>query len=141
MRIERAVAVALLVAACACREEPPPAVGPGRILRARRDAARSLLALLPDHARSGEVFQAQPGGNAGLALLGTGFSRRDVVSWDGHPLETYFANSRLLTVVVPPELLARPGEVEVTVESPADAELSKLHAVFRLEPAGARPAI
>ena len=141
MRIERAAAVALLLAACACREQASPAVGPGRILRARRDAARSLLALVPDHAGAGELFQAQPDGKAGLALLGTGFSRRDVVSWDGHPLGTYFANSRLLTVLVPPELLARPGEIEVTVESPSGAGLPKLRAIFRLEPAAARPSI
>lgn len=99
------------------------------------------MALVPDHARAGELFQAQPGGKSGLALLGTGFSRGDVVSWNGHPLETYFANSRLLTVVVAPELSARPGEVEVTVESPPGSGLSKLRAVFRLEPAGVRPTI
>ena len=145
MRIERAAAAALAIpalvlvmalASVACRERPLPSVGPGRVLRARADAARSLLALAPDHARTREVFQAQPNGTAGLALLGTGFAPGDVVSFGGRRLETTFGGSRLLTVQVPPDLLARPGEIEVSVEGPPGSERARLTARFHLEPAG-----
>lgn len=133
MRSKRAAALALLLSVCcACRERPRFSVAAGRIVRARPDAARSLLALIPDRARAGEVLQAQPDGRAGLSLLGTGFSRGDVVSWGGRHLSTTYGHSRLLTATVPAELLARPGEVEVTIENAADPSKTKLRATFRL---------
>jgi hypothetical protein len=129
----RSAAAALgLLAASACREEPAPAVATGKILRVRADSARSLLALVPSEARVGEVFQRQPNGRAALAVLGTGFAASDVIYWDGHPLGAFFGNSRLLTATLPPELLEKPGDVEVTVASPVDPKLSRLRATFRL---------
>ncbi len=129
------VAAAILMlaaAACSRREERNPVIAPGRILRARPAAERSLLALIPSEARAGEVFQRQPNGRAALAVLGTGFTSTDVIFWDGHALGTTFGSSRLLTATLPPELLATPREIQVTVESQDSPKLSRLSATFRL---------
>jgi hypothetical protein len=125
-------AAILILAACARREDRNPVVAAGTIVRAHPDAERSLLALIPSEARAGEVFQRQPNGLAALAVLGTGFTRTDVIFWDGHALGTTFGSSRLLSATLPPELLANPREVEVAVESPDVPKLSKLSATFRL---------
>lgn len=132
-------AALLLLAAAACREAPDrdPSIPPGRLSRARGEPGRTLLALAPGQARAGEVFQRQPDGSAGLTVLGTGFARGDVIHWNGRPLSTAYGSSRLLTAAVPAELLARPGEAEVTIENSADASLSRLRAAFRLLPAAA----
>jgi hypothetical protein len=135
VRIELSALLALLLAACACREPEDMSVAPGRLARTHPEAARSLLALVPDQARADEVFQAQPDGRAALALLGTGFSSGDVVHWGGRPLDTTFGNSRVLTAVVPAELLREPGDVEVTVENPSDRKIARLSATFRLRSA------
>ena len=120
MRIERAAGVLLILGAAACRDAPLPSVGTGRIARARADAERSLLALSPAQTRAGEVFQRQPDGRAGLAVVGTGFRPGDEVRWGGKPLPTTFAHSRLLTATVPADWLSVPGPVEVSVEAPSD---------------------
>jgi len=134
MRIERAASVLLLLGAAACRDARLPSIGTGRIARARADADRSLLALSPAQTRAGEVFQRQPGGNAGLAIVGTGFRPDDEVRWGGKPLPTTFAHSRLLTVTVPAGWLAAPGSVEVSVESPSDPARRRVAATFRILP-------
>ena len=52
--------------------------------RARpRPPERALLALIPPQARAGEIFQRQPDGRAGLAVLGTGFTPGDVIPFGG----------------------------------------------------------
>jgi len=132
--IRAAIALAALAASAACRESALPAAGSSRIVRARADAARSLLALIPDHTAAGEVFQEQPGGRSGLAVGGTGFTRDDIVSWGGRALPTTYGHSRLLTAQVPPELVAWPGDVEVAVESPPAAGRNRLRAIFHVRP-------
>ena len=149
-RVPRALAAALvapLLAASFCGEPAArdPVIAPGRI----RDAGtgRRLVALVPPEARAGEVFQRQPNGKAALAVLGVGLTRGDVVHWGGRPLETTYASSRLVTAAIPPELLASPGDVPVTIESSADPSLPKLRGTFRLTgpfpgdpvPAGSTP--
>jgi hypothetical protein len=125
----------MLLAACACRDAPLPSVATGRVTRARPDAERSLRELVPHEARVGEVFQRQPDGRAGLAVVGTGFTRGDEIRWGGRPLPTTFAHSRLLTTSIPAEWLSVPGPVEVSVENPADPTRRPVTAVFRLVPA------
>ena len=114
-----------------------PPVPPGRVARADGRAERSLLALVPDHARAGEIFRRQPDGEAGLVLLGTGLTRGDAVSWNGYPLKTTFGHSRLITAAVPPELLAKPGDVEIVIEDAMTPSRPKLRGVFRIAPSGA----
>jgi hypothetical protein len=133
-KIRAALALALLGAAGGCRESALPVPGSSRIVRARADASRSLLALVPDHTAAGEVFQEQPGGQSGLALLGTGFTRDDVVAWGGRALPTTYGHSRLLTAQVPPELVAWPGDVEVTVQSPPADGRKPVRATFHVAP-------
>ena len=145
MRTERAlaasaasalVALAGLLLLPACRNEPIPQVSPGRVARAEGGAERSLLALVPNRSRAGEIFRRQPDGQAGLILLGIGLTRGDAVSWNGYPLKTTFGHSRLITAAVPAELLATPGDVEVLVEDAMTPSRTKLRAVFRIAPQG-----
>ena len=67
-----------------------------------------------------------------IAIFGTRLARGDTVHWNGRPLSTAYGISRFLSAVVPLELLARPGEVQVTIENATDAALPTLGAVFRL---------
>jgi hypothetical protein len=130
----RAAALAAAAALSGCRDVPAPSVDAGRLVRARPGPERRLMALVPDHAPAGVVFQKQPDGRAGLAVVGMGFTRADVVRWDGRRLDTTFSSSRLLTVPVPLELLAAAGEHAVTVESSMDAAEPKLTTTFRILP-------
>ena len=140
MRIERAIA-AVLLAACSCRQDTaPPRVSAGHLGRAHGEPGRTLVGLIPSEARAGEIFQRQPDGHAGLAVLGTGFERGDTVRWAGKPLETTFSNSRFLTASIPPELLASAGEVEVEVETPSDPSRPRVRTKFRLLPPEKRAA-
>jgi hypothetical protein len=134
MRIERAAAVAGLLWLAACREEAAPEIPTGRLVRAEGGSARSLLALVPEQCRVGEVFGGQPNGEAAVGVIGTGLTRSDVVLWNGRPLKTAFFSSRTLSATVPPELLESPGEVEVTVQDAIDPSRAKLRGSFRVRP-------
>ena len=105
-------------------------------MRREGGSARSVLALVPEHCRVGEVFRQQPNGLAELVVLGTGLTRGDVISWNGKRLKTNFASSRALSVDVPLELLGSPGEVAVTVEDLLDPMRPKLRARFLVRPPG-----
>ena len=123
----------VLISAAGCRKQATPAIPAGHV--ARVDArARSLRALVPDRCRAGVLFRPLPKGEAGLLVLGTGLKRSDTVLWNGHPLKTTFGHSRLLTAAVPPERLASPGPVEVTVEDALDRSSAKLSARFEILP-------
>jgi hypothetical protein len=134
VRSERLPALAALLLLAACRGEPMPRVPPGRIARAEGRADRSLLALVPESSRAGEIFRPQPNGEAGLVLLGTGLTRGDAIVWNGLPLKTTFGHSRLITASVPVELLEKPGEVEILVEDAMTPSRAKLRGVFRITP-------
>ena len=140
MRIERIAAlaclllVALVCLVSACRNEPMPQVPAGRVGRAEGRAERSLLALVPDRTRAGEIFRPQPNGEASLVLLGTGLTRGDAVVWNGLPLKTTFGHSRLITASVPVEQLEKPGDVEILVEDAMTPSRAKLRGVFRITP-------
>jgi hypothetical protein len=129
MRIRLAAAAGLLLLTC-CREQKPPEISAGRMVRAEGALERSLVTLAPDHCRAGEVFGRLPGGESELILTGTGLTRNDAVFWNGRPLRTYFASSRTLSAAVPPEVLQTPGSVEVTVGDPMDPARPRLRATF-----------
>ena len=131
-RFSAAVAGFLFLAGC--REEAPPRIPEGRLVRTEGGAARSLLAIEPEQCRVGEVFRRQPNGQAELLVVGTGLTRGDAILWNGHPLKTNFASSRVLSVDVPAALLESPGEVDVTVEDTLDPTRSKLRARFVVRP-------
>jgi hypothetical protein len=137
VRTERARAALTLLLAlglspAGCRGRDDSGIAPGRIVRAHGRPERALLALVPPEAFAGEIFQRQPDGKAALAVLGTGLTPGDVIHFGGRALPTTVANSRLLTAPIPPELLARAGDAEVTVANPADPSLPVLHATFHL---------
>jgi hypothetical protein len=128
-------AVAGLLLAAACRQEAPPEVERGRLVRKEGRAPRSLLTLVPAECRAGEVFRRLPSGGAELIIAGRGLTRGDVVLWSGRPLRTFFASSRTLSAEVPPAFLEKPGQVEVTVEDTMDPTRPKLRAGFEVRPA------
>jgi hypothetical protein len=123
-----------LVLLAACREESIPRIPEGRLVRGEGSSARSLRALVPAQCRAGESFRPQPDGQSELVVVGTGLTRGDVVSWNGRALTTSFGSSRGLAVGVPPELLASPGEAELTVEDTLDPTRPKLRARFVVRP-------
>jgi hypothetical protein len=127
-------AVAGLLILAACREEAPPRIPEGRLVRREGGAARSVLALVPEQCRVGEVFRRQPNGQAELVVVGTGLTRGDVIVWNGRSLKTNFSSSRALSVDVPPALLESPGEVDVTVEDILDPTRPKLRGRFVVRP-------
>ena len=129
-----AAAVAALLLLAACRDESPPEIDEGRLVRKEGRLPRSLLALTPAECRAGEVFRRLPSGNAELIVAGTGLARGDAVSWNGRPLKTFFASSRTLSAEVPPALLEKPGNVEVTVEDKMGPSRPKLRAAFVVRP-------
>jgi len=103
-------------------------------VRTEGRAARSLLALVPEQCRVGEVFRRQPNGQAELVVFGTGLTRGDAILWNGHSLKTNFASSRVLSGDVPSALLESPGDVDVTIEDTLDPTRSKLRARFVVQP-------
>jgi hypothetical protein len=123
-------AIAGLLFLAACREEAPPRIAEGRLVLRQGGSARSVLALVPEHCRVGEVFRRQPNGQAELVVVGTGLTRGDTILWNGRALKTNFASSRGLSVDVPPALLGSPGEVDVTVEDTLDPTRTRLRARF-----------
>ena len=130
MSNRRVAAVLLVAAACTRREAPDPSIAQGRLHRAHPGPARAITTLVPAEALAGEVFQRQPDGRAALALLGTSLAQGDEIFWAGVRLPTTFGSSRLLTATVPEELLAEPGEIEVTVANAADPTRPKLRTNF-----------
>jgi hypothetical protein len=84
-----------------------PAAGP----------APSIAYLHPDSTRAGELFSPQPGG-AALAITGAGFRPGMSVLFGAVKLPAVVGNTGRLSVLLPPGLLARPGEVEVVLENP-----------------------
>jgi len=140
VRTERARALAaaagLLAAiglgASGCGDRADPRIPPGRLVRGGGRPERAIFALVPPQARAGEIFQRQPDGRAALAVLGAGLTPGDVITFGGRALPTACANSRLLTAAIPPDLLARTGDVDVSVANPADPGLPALHATFHL---------
>jgi hypothetical protein len=131
-RLSAAIACLLLLAAC--REEAPPRIPAGRVVLRPGGSPRSLLAVVPEECRAGEVFRRQPNGRAELIVVGTGLTRGDAVLWNGRPLKTSFGSSRALGAEVPAELVASPGEVEVTVEDALDPTRPRLHGRFVVRP-------
>jgi len=53
-----------------------------------------------------------------LTVIGTGFTRRAEVRWDGTPLETTFVSETRLTAVVPANNIDSGGAHQVTVVAP-----------------------
>ena len=127
-------AVAGLLFLAACREELPPRIPEGQLVLREGGSARSVLALVPDQCRIGEVFRRQPSGHAELVVVGTGLTRGDAILWNGRALKTNFASSRALSVDVPPELLESPGDVDVTVQDTLDPTRPGLHTRFAVRP-------
>ena len=134
MRTSFTAALTALLLLAACREEAPPRIPAGRLLRSEGNAARSVRALVPKECRAGELFRKQPSGHAELLVVGTGLTRADAILWNGQPLKTSFGSSRALGADVPPELVASPGEVDVTVEDTLDSARPTLHARFVIRP-------
>ncbi|MGH9364636.1 MAG: sulfatase, partial [Thermoanaerobaculia bacterium] len=98
----------------------------------------AIRRLHPNQARIGEIFQRQPSGDAAIAITGSGFVRGDTIFWNGRLLRTMFGSDTLLAAGVPPDLLTKPGDIQITVRNPTDPAHIEPQATFKLLPADAR---
>ncbi|MGH9365301.1 MAG: hypothetical protein ACRD1B_08585, partial [Thermoanaerobaculia bacterium] len=98
----------------------------------------AIRRLHPNQARVGEICQRQPGGEAAIAITGSGFVRGDTIFWNGRALPTVFGNDTLLTAGVPPDLLSKPGDIQIRLRNPADPAKTEPQATFKLLPADSR---
>jgi cellulose synthase/poly-beta-1,6-N-acetylglucosamine synthase-like glycosyltransferase len=101
-----------------------PPLGPedrkpvGAFLQPRRRSASSshqprILALHPASARAGTRFQVQPDGNSALVAECENATPATSVQFGDQLLATSYGNSRLVSAIVPNELLLRPGRTPV----------------------------
>lgn len=119
-----------------CRKEPlsPDAVAPGRVTSVKTPTERRIERLHPAETRAGVPFNVQPDGGSAIAVVGTGFDRSDVITWNGKPLDTTFGSEALLTAAVPAPLIAAPATVTVEVRSADVPKNPAGPAVFKILP-------
>ena len=130
-----AIILAALPLAC-CRRAPvappPHRIESAVVVRSEIEHPRRLFALHPSASSAGKTFQAQEGGYSAILLTGWGFTRSDRVFWNGTPLATTFSDRTMMSALVPPALLVRPGDARVEVRDPAEPSAGALFATFRV---------
>ena len=72
----------------------------------------------PPSTAPGVAFNAQPYGEAALAIECRGATPDTVVIFGDQPLETAFGSAELVTALVPPELFAQEGVAQVYLRQP-----------------------
>lgn len=87
----------------------------------------SIVRVFPPQTRAGHRFQVQPAGASAVTVEGAGFDPLDTILWNGRPLVTAYGGSSLLTALVPDELIAAAGDVQISVRGAS--------ATFRVLPA------
>jgi hypothetical protein len=89
---------------------------------ARSGPPPEIAKVFPDTYAAGRPFNQQADGSSALGVTGVNFRPGAVVVLAGKPLLTAFANVDSLTATVPAALLAKPGELPVTVRNPDGKE-------------------
>jgi hypothetical protein len=77
-----------------------------------------LKSMNPSSTVAGQAFLPQPGGDSAIIITGTGFVPTSKVRFDDKILNTTFAGETGLTAIVTPELYAKEGSRQVTVQNP-----------------------
>jgi hypothetical protein len=93
-----------------------------------------MIAIDPSRTRAGEGFNVQKDGSSAILVFGWGFTGDDRIFWNGRPLVTSFADTTVMSAIVPKTLLATPGEARVEVRSAAGADSPPLTARFVVTP-------
>ena len=107
--------MALLIASPACVSERE---------RSKPLPAPRLIALVPNVAVTGQIFNAQPDGSPAIGVVGENLFRGSVARWNGALLETAGGqDNRSLSVILPKRLTAEAGVYTITVEQ-GDGALS-----------------
>ena len=78
--------------------------------------ALKLVALHPDWAVAGQVFNVQPNGTSALAVTCEGATNATRIVFAGERLATVYGAPTLLTAEIPNRLYARPGNFAVYLQ-------------------------
>lgn len=78
-------------------------------------------------AKAGTPFQVQTDGSSALSIVGAGFRPESVVVLTGRRLPTSFGNSRWISAIVPRDLFAKPGRLELRVVDPEHGASAPVH--------------
>jgi hypothetical protein len=97
------------------------------------------LKLYPGQATAATGFNVQPDGRSAIAVEGTCFTIAHSVYWDENRLETVWQDSKIMTAAIPPELIARPGRVTISVRDFRRPERPEMIAPFALLPPTGEP--
>jgi hypothetical protein len=80
--------------------------------------APAIAELFPDKAQAGKPFNVQPNGVVAMGLTGINFLPGAKISMNGKTLDTNFGNVDQLAAIIPPDVYAKPGKVQVVVTNP-----------------------
>ncbi len=90
-----------------------------------------LMTTSPARARVGEGFNVQPNGQSAIAVSGAGVTPTTRIVMDGVDLASHYIDSSMITALVPPQLIARPGQERIWLR---DGGVRSNDVVFRLLP-------
>jgi hypothetical protein len=84
----------------------------------RNVVAPKIVTLVPSRTLAGTKFQVQPDGRSAIAVSGSGFIAGAIVMFGAKELETAYGNAGLVSAIVPEDLIARAGTIQVSVRNP-----------------------
>jgi hypothetical protein len=77
-----------------------------------------IVSLHPDNATAATPFNVQGNGDSAMGLVGQNFLPGTQIIFAGRPLDTSFGDVDKLAVIVPADLYAKAGTVQVIVKNP-----------------------
>lgn len=80
--------------------------------------APEIRSLHPDTTPAAKPFNVQPNGISAMGIVGINFLPGAKVLMNNKEVETTFGNTDQLGAVVPPEVFAKPGKVQVVILNP-----------------------
>ena len=131
----------LLTISLACSKRPAEAPPAGSSATASQTSAaapptaaveRTIAHLYPSEVRAGKTFNVMVDGRSGLGVTGTGFTRADLICWNGQALKTVYGNPGWLTAGIPSEWLANAEDVVVSVRDPGNPAAAEPRQTFRI---------
>ena len=90
-----------------------------------------LLSIHPEDSLVGEIFNAQPDGQAAIAVKCSGATNKAVIVFADQELKTVFGGSALLSAQVPRNLYDKPGAYSVYIKDGATKSNSKTFTVLK----------
>ena len=74
-----------------------------------------IVSVSPNSTSAGQPFNLQPNGVSAFSIECRNASTKTVVYWNKTPLQTAYANSSLVTALIPKELYAQPGTYVISI--------------------------